>query len=97
MIFAPSSTGWISDLVAGGRAIEDHLQLLPAGILHDELEEEAVELRFGKRIGSFLLERVLRRHHEERLFELADLPAGRHLLFLHRFEQVRSASWAWRG
>ena len=73
------------------------LKLFAAGILHHELEEEAVELGFGKRIGAFLLERVLRGHHEERLFELADLAAGGHLLFLHRFQQGRFASWAWPG
>ena len=73
------------------------LQLVAAGVLHEQLEEEAVELRFGQRIGAFLLERILRGHHEERLFELADLAAGGHLLFLHRFEQGATASWAWRG
>ena len=30
-------------------------------------EHEAVELRLGQRIGAFLLDRVLRRQHEERL------------------------------
>ena len=32
-----------------------------------QLEEEAIELRLGQRIGAFHLERVLRREHEERL------------------------------
>jgi hypothetical protein len=31
-----------------------------------DLEHEAVELRLGQRIGAFLLDRVLRRQHEER-------------------------------
>ena len=35
------------------------------GIGHVDLQEEAVELRLGQRIGAFLLERVLRREHME--------------------------------
>ena len=38
--------------------------------LHQQLEEEAVELRLGQRIGAFHLQRVLRRQHEERLGQL---------------------------
>ena len=62
-------------------------QLLAAAVLHEQLEEEAVELGLGQRVGALLLERVLRGHDEERLLELADLAAGGDLLFLHRFEQ----------
>ena len=39
------------------------------GKRHVELEEEAIELRFGQRVGALHLERVLRREHEERLVE----------------------------
>ena len=37
------------------------------GIVDEHVEHEAVELRFGQRIGAFLLDRVLRGQHEERL------------------------------
>jgi hypothetical protein len=40
----------------------------------------------SSRVGAFLLEGVLRGHDEERLFELSHLPAGGHLLLLHRLE-----------
>ena len=58
-------------------------------IRHLELEEEAIELRFGQRIGAFHLERVLRREHEERLFELVGRLADRDADVLHRLEQRR--------
>ena len=35
-------------------------------IVDVDLHQEAVELRFGQRIGAFLLDRVLRREHMER-------------------------------
>ena len=45
------------------------MQLLAGRKRDVELEEEAVELRFGQRIGALHLERVLRGEHEERLFD----------------------------
>jgi hypothetical protein len=50
------------------------VQLLPIGETHVQLEEEAIELRLGQRIGALHLERVLRREHEERLLERVALP-----------------------
>ena len=44
------------------------------GIVDDQLEEEAVELGFGQRIGAFLLDRVLRGHDEERLLQAWMVP-----------------------
>jgi hypothetical protein len=41
--------------------------LLGGRVVDEELEEEAVGLRLGQRVGAFLLDRVLRGHHEERL------------------------------
>ena len=73
-------------LVAFGCAVKDFGQFGATRIADDQLEKEAVELGFGQRIGSFLVDRVLRGHHEERLFELADLAAGGDAFFLHRFE-----------
>ena len=41
--------------------------LLEARVLDEDLEHEAVQLGFGQRIGAFLLDRVLRGQHEERV------------------------------
>ncbi len=71
------------------RAVDDRRQLLAAGVADDQLEEEAVELRLGQRVRAFLLDRVLRGHHEERLLELVVLAADGDGAFLHRFEQGR--------
>ena len=57
------------------------------GIADLHLQHEPVHLRFGKRIGSLLLDRVLRGKHQERLGELERLFADRHLALLHRLEQ----------
>ena len=44
-------------------------------------------LRFGQRIGAFLLDRVLRGQHEERIGQLVPHAADGDLPLLHRFEQ----------
>ena len=58
-----------------------------AGIADFELQHEAVDLRFGQRIGAFLLDGVLGGQNQERLFELEGLFADGDLFFLHGFEQ----------
>ena len=60
---------------------------LGARVAHLELEEEAVELRFGQRIGAFHFDRILRGEHEERPVERARLAADGDAALLHRFEQ----------
>ena len=46
----------------------DHGDLVArVGVVDDELEHEAVDLRLGQRVGALGLDRVLRRQHEERL------------------------------
>ena len=57
------------------------------GYLHEDLEHEAVLLGFGQRIGAFLLDRVLRGQHEERVVEAVADAADGDLAFLHGFEQ----------
>ena len=52
-----------------GRAVEDLVELLAVRERDVELEEEAVELRLGQRVGALHLERVLRREDDERLLE----------------------------
>ena len=83
--------GTVADLVHGhplvlGGASDHFGEVRRVRIANDELEEEAVELRLGQRISSLLVNRVLRREHEERLDQFADLPARRDALLLHRFE-----------
>ena len=51
------------------------------------VEQEAVELRFGQRIRAFLLDRILRREHEERLGQAHRVAARGHAMLLHRLEQ----------
>ena len=70
-----------------GRAIEHFGQFSGAGIIHQQFEKETVELRFGQRVGPFLIDGVLRGEHEERLGELAEFSGGSDLFLLHRFEQ----------
>ena len=52
-----------------------------------DVEHEPVQLRFGQRIGSFLLDRVLRGDGEERVGQLVCLASDRNLPFLHRLQQ----------
>jgi hypothetical protein len=66
----------------------DHGELLVVLRVADEhLEEEAVDLRLGERIRALGLDRVLRRHHEERLGDAMRLVADRDLPFLHDLEK----------
>ena len=68
----------------------DDRQLLVALRVADEhLEHEAVDLRLGERIRPLGLDRVLRRHHEERLRHGVRVVADRHLVLLHHLEQRR--------
>ena len=48
---------------------------------------EAIELRFGQRVDAFLLHRVLRREHPERIVEREGGVGERDLPLLHRLEQ----------
>ena len=58
-------------------------------VLDDDVEHEAVELRFRQRIRAFELDRVLRREHVERLGELVGLALHGDAMLLHRLEQRR--------
>ena len=70
------------------RGAADDLEfLLLLGIIDEGVEHEAVELGLGQRVGSLLLDRILRGQHEERFGQPAALASGRHLVLLHRLEQ----------
>jgi len=59
-----------------------------------ELKEEAVELRFGQRIGAFLLDGVLRGQNMEGPPQRPVLPRYRHLPLLHRLQECGLGSRA---
>jgi hypothetical protein len=67
------TTGFALGVLAPVVRSQDLVQLLAARERDVQLEEEAVELRFGQRVRALALERVLRREHEERLVELVGL------------------------
>src|SRR6266850_903640 len=48
-----------------GRGLDDLELLLFRRILQPQIEHESIELRFGKRVGAFLLDRVLRCQNKE--------------------------------
>ena len=58
-------------------------------VADEDLEHEAVDLRLGQRIGALGLDRVLRRHDEERVRHGMRLVPDRHLALLHHLEQRR--------
>src|SRR3954451_11534416 len=68
---------------------QDAVLLRLRRIVDDHVEHEAIELRLGQRVGALLLDRVLRREHEQRTLERVAHAVHRHLVFLHRFEQGR--------
>ena len=78
-----------------GHAIEDRQLVGLVRVCDLDLEHKSVELRFGKRVSSFLLDRILRGQHLERQFELVTMVAERDLLLLHRFEE-RLGPWPGR-
>ena len=63
------------------------LLLVDGGIADDHFQHETVHLRLGQRIGSLLLDGVLRGHHQERVRQFERVAADGHLLLLHGFEQ----------
>jgi len=71
----------------GGHPVEDHQLLVLGRIADRDLEQKPVELRFRQLIGALLVDRVLRRQHQERLGQGIGTIAERDLPLLHCFEQ----------
>ena len=73
------------------RLVHPHLQHLDffarARIADAQHHREAVQLRLGQRVDAFLLDRVLRRQHPERIVEREGGVGERDLPLLHRLEQ----------
>ena len=88
-MLAAVATGVDHRLLVAGRQREDAVLLRLRRIVDDDVEHEPIELRLGQRIGALLLDRVLRREHEQRPLELVAHAVDRHLVFLHRLEQRR--------
>ncbi len=73
---------------AGGHLCpQDLLLFLRSGVVEDDLEQEAVHLRFREGVGAFLFHRVLGGEHQKRLGEWEGFRTNGHLSLLHRFEQ----------
>ena len=68
-------------------ALHDRELLVVARVPDDDLEHEAVDLRLGKRVRALRLDRVLRRHDEERLGDGKRVVPDRDLALLHDLEQ----------
>ena len=59
------------------------------GIADAHIHQETIELCFGQREGAFLLDRVLRRHHQEQRRQRIGVAADGDLALAHRLEQRR--------
>ncbi len=70
--------------------VGEHLGLVVGGgIAERDADHEAVELGLGKRVGAFVVERVLGGDDEERAGELVGVHVDGHLALLHALEQAR--------
>ena len=70
-----------------GHPLDDDELFFLARIADQHLHHEPVDLRFGQRVGAFGLDRVLRRHHQERRGHAVRLAGDRDLVLLHHLEQ----------
>ena len=76
-------------------AVEDLVKIIRFRISHVQFEKEAVELRFGERVGTLHLDRVLRGKHKERAGYQILFSGHGDMSFLHCFKE--SALSLWRG
>ncbi len=53
------------------------------------VQQEAIQLRLGQRVGAFLLDGVLRRHHQEQRRQIVSAAAHADLALCHGLEQCR--------
>ena len=76
-------------LLPGRGPLEDLHHVIGGGERNQRLEQEAVELGLRQRIGPFLFDRVLGRHHQKGPGQGMGLAAEGDPLLLHRLEQGR--------
>ncbi len=88
-VFWPENRRNRGERALGASAAQQQLLLLLRGIAEGEPQEESIHLRLGQRIGSEVLDGVLRRHDHERVRQLAPLPLDGHGSLVHGFEQRR--------
>jgi hypothetical protein len=79
----------IEDEVVAGVGGEHLGFLVGVRVAEGELDHEPVELGLGERIRPLVLDRVLRRDHDEGARELVRLIVDRHVPLLHALEQAR--------
>ncbi len=53
--------------IRSGRAVDDPHLIVRAQVVEHRVEQKAIQLRLGKRIGALQLDGILSRQHEERL------------------------------
>ena len=70
-------------------AVQDRQLVRPPRVVHQQFHQKPVQLRLGQGVRAFLFDRVLRRHHDERLGQREGLAADGHLPLLHRLQQRR--------
>ena len=81
--------GRIGHAHAGAVGGHDGAFVILAGIIQHMLEQEAVELGFGQRIGALLLDGIFRGHHHEAFAQCVRLAIQRDAALLHGFQQRR--------
>jgi hypothetical protein len=80
----------LADLrVAGHDAGHDGGLVAHAGVVHEHLEQEAVDLRLGQRVGALGLDRVLGGQDQERPRDRVGLAAEGDLALLHDLQERR--------
>jgi hypothetical protein len=68
-------------------ALHDTVQFLARGVGHQDFHEEAVELRFGQRVGALHFDGILGGHHQEWTFQLVSGGAAGDGALLHGLQQ----------
>ena len=76
-------------LLLGAIELENRALAGRIGIVDEHVQQEAIELRLGQRVRSFLLDRVLRRHDHEQRRQRIGHGADGDLPLAHRLEQRR--------
>ena len=69
------------------RQLQDGGLGIPVGVVHVDMQQEAVELRLRQGVGALLLDGVLRGHDQEQRRQRVGFAADAHLAFRHGFEQ----------
>src|SRR6059036_3218842 len=84
----PFDGGLDVDVRATRPASLEDLDLLLSGRIPDvDLQQEPIDLGLRERVGALVLDRILRRDHEERPVQRERLALQRRLAFLHRLEE----------